>query len=186
MKTTKVCCQGCGADLEVDESIRFVTCNFCGSRLEIVHDPTTTHSRLLEEIGEKTERISEDLKVIRLQNDLEQLDREWAQERETYMTTNKDGSRSKPSAAGSVVGGIVAGGAGLVWMVMTAGVGHMGGPSGLPLFGLVFIGIGLWAMISGISRADRYRVAEAGMQERRRQLLAGLDKAKQGGPATRD
>lgn len=47
MKITKVCCQGCGADLEVDEEIRFVNCNYCGAKLEVVHDATTTHTRLL-------------------------------------------------------------------------------------------------------------------------------------------
>lgn len=46
MNVKKLCCQGCGSDLVVDEGIRFVTCNYCGARLEIVHDATTTHSRL--------------------------------------------------------------------------------------------------------------------------------------------
>ena len=36
MKTRRVCCQGCGANLEVDETIRFVTCNYCDARLEVV------------------------------------------------------------------------------------------------------------------------------------------------------
>ena len=54
MNVKKLCCQGCGSDLVVDEGIRFVTCNYCGARLEIVHDATTTHSRLLDKIEKRT------------------------------------------------------------------------------------------------------------------------------------
>lgn len=175
MKVAKVCCQGCGADLEVDESIRFVTCNFCGSRLEIVHDPTTTHSRLLEEIGEKTDRMSQDLGVIRLQNDLEQLDREWALEREGMMTTSKDGTRSKPSAAGSVIGGVVAAGFGIFWIGMAS---SMGAPGAFPAFGVIFIIAAIAIAIGGVTKAERYQRAESTMRQRREKLMADLDRAK--------
>lgn len=178
MKAKKVCCQSCGADLEVDESIRFVTCNFCNSKLEIVHDSTTTHSRLLEEIGEKTERMSEDLKVIRLQNELEQIDREWESEREGMMTRNKNGSRSKPSAVGAVIGAGITGAFGFIWMVMTSSVSDVPGLGGASLFGLIFIGIAVFVAISGVGRADRYRRAESRMLEKRRQLQAKLDALK--------
>ena len=78
MNVRKLCCQGCGADLEVDDSIRFVNCNYCGARLEIVRDASTTHSRLLDKIERRTGEMAGELKIIRLQNDLEQLDRELA------------------------------------------------------------------------------------------------------------
>ena len=180
MKAKSVCCQNCGADLDVDESIRFVTCNFCGSKLEIVHEATTTHSRLLEEIGEKTDRMSEDLKVIRLQNELEQIDREWQAQREGLMTRNKDGSRSKPSVVGSVFGAGVAVVFGLIWIGMTSSVTSAGGPAGFSLFGIVFIVAGLLIAISGVNKAGRYRQAETEMLERRRRLKAQLDALKEG------
>jgi hypothetical protein len=177
MNVKKVCCQGCGADLEVDESIRFVTCNFCGSKLEIVHDATTTHSRLLEKIGEKTERMSEDLRVIRLQNEIEQLDREWDLEREGLMPTNKEGVRSKPSAGGSVVGAGIMVVFGLIWMTAVSSFG--GG--GFALVGLIFIGAAIWTAVAGVGSADRYRSAEAMMNQRRRRLLEQLEAAKRNG-----
>lgn len=178
MKVKAVCCQNCGADLEVDESIRFVTCNFCGSKLEIVHESTTTHSRLLEEIGEKTDRMSEDLKVIRLQNELEQIDREWQTRREGMMTTNKDGSRSKPTAVGSVVGAMVAAVFGVIWIGMASSIGSAGGPGGIQLFGVVFIVIAIVIAISGVNRAGRYQQAETEMLSKRRKLQAKLNALK--------
>jgi hypothetical protein len=44
MTVTKVCCQSCGADLQIDESIRYVTCNYCNSVLEVVHGASVTHT----------------------------------------------------------------------------------------------------------------------------------------------
>ncbi|MGL5018396.1 MAG: hypothetical protein ACRDBP_09700, partial [Luteolibacter sp.] len=91
MKVTKVCCQGCGADLQIDESIRYVTCNYCNARLEVVHDPSVTHTRQLDKIERTTDRLADNLKVIELQNDLERLDREWDNQRQGYLVRGKNG-----------------------------------------------------------------------------------------------
>ena len=107
MKVTKVCCQGCGADLEIDESIRFVTCNYCGARLEVVHDATVTHTKQLANIERATERMASDIRVIELQNDLERLDREWNSQRNGLLVRGENGSLSEPSPVGSIVGGVV-------------------------------------------------------------------------------
>jgi len=177
MKVTRVCCQGCGADLELSEDVRFVTCNFCGSRLEIVHDETVTHSKLLEKIGRQTDEMADDLKVIRLQNELEQLDREWESTRQSLMVADKHGNRSEPSAAGSVVGGVVMIVAGIAWTGFAA---SMGAPGFFPLFGLLFIGFALFTMIRGASNATQLGSSRSQMQQRRGRLLAELERAKRG------
>jgi DNA-directed RNA polymerase subunit RPC12/RpoP len=89
-RVMKLCCQGCGADLQVTEEVRFVTCNYCQSKLEIVRDASVTHTRVLEKLERTTERIAGNLKVIELQNDLERLDREWERVRQSLMTRGKD------------------------------------------------------------------------------------------------
>ncbi|RYD60437.1 MAG: hypothetical protein EOP83_19405 [Verrucomicrobiaceae bacterium] len=175
MKVTKVCCQGCGADLQVDESIRFATCNYCHARLEIVHDPTVTHTRLLEDIGRTTERMAGKLLVLELQNDLERLDREWENRREGFMVTGKHGHRSLPSQAGSIVGGVIAIVGGIVWMSFAAG---MGAPFPFPLFGLLFIGFALFSMINGTTKATGYRNAESAFTRRRNDLVHQIDEAR--------
>ena len=107
MKVTKVCCQGCGADLQIDESIRFVTCNYCNARLEVVHDATVTHTRQLDKIERTTDQLAGNMKVIELQNDLERLDREWDNQRNSLLVRGKNGHVSEPSSTGSMVGGVV-------------------------------------------------------------------------------
>ena len=73
MKVTKACCQGCGADLQIDETIRFVTCNYCNARLEVVHDTTVTHTRQLDKIEKTTDgklRLGVQLVAARYREDL--------------------------------------------------------------------------------------------------------------------
>jgi len=72
----KLCCNGCGSDLQVTDDVRFLTCNYCHSKLELVRDVSVTHTRVLEKIERTSDRIAGNLKVIELQNDLERLDRD--------------------------------------------------------------------------------------------------------------
>lgn len=175
MSVRKLCCQGCGADLEVDESIRFVSCNYCGARLEIVRDASITHSRLLDRIERNTGEMAGDLRVIRLQNDLEQLDREWQSQRSKYLVTNKRGEVSEPSAATSVIGGIVAAGFGIFWTVQAS---SMGAPGIIPVFGLVFVLIAVLGMVSSLSRSGALKSGEMEYQSKRSRLLAQIESAK--------
>jgi hypothetical protein len=175
MTVKKLCCQGCGADLEVDEGIRFVNCNYCGARLEIVRDATTTHSRLLDKIDQRTGEMADDLKVIRLQNELEQLDREWEADRSKYLTRDKHGNVSEPSSVGAVVGGVVMIGFGILWMSVTA---SMNAPGIFPFFGLLFIGFAIYAMVSSMSKAQGLSDSESGYRMKREQLLSAIKSAK--------
>lgn len=175
MKITKVCCQGCGADLEVDEDIRFVNCNYCGAKLEIVHDRTTTHSRVLEKLERRSDEMAEDLRVIRLQNDLEKLDREWDRELQGLMVTGKNGEKSLPTSMGSVAGGVVAVAFGIAWMGFASSTGA---PGPVVLFGFLFIGVAVFGMIRNGAKAGQYRNSHARMQARRADLVRQIESAK--------
>lgn len=178
MSVKKLCCQGCGADLEVDETIRFVSCNYCGARLEIIRDASTTHSKLLDKIERQTGEMAGELKVIRLQNDLEQLDREWQVERSKYLVTNKRGVVSEPSSIGAVVGGVLVVVFGVIW---TAGAASMGAPGFFPLFGVVFVCMALFGIISSLNKAGALKSGESDYQFKRGRLLAEIENAKTGG-----
>ena len=69
MTITGACCQGCGADLEVDESIRYVTCHACHARLEVVHDTSVTHTRQLADITHNTGEMAGKIQLLELQNE---------------------------------------------------------------------------------------------------------------------
>jgi hypothetical protein len=175
MKVTKVCCQGCGADLQIDESIRFVTCNYCHARLEVVHDASVTHTRQLDKIEKTTDHLANKVRVLELQNDLEQLDREWDSRRETLLVRSKHGNVSEPSSAGSLIGGMVMIAFGIFWTGMAA---SHGAPAFFPLFGIGFIGFAIFNMVKGTAKADTFKSERGDFETRRRQLIARIEQEK--------
>lgn len=173
MKVTKVCCQGCGADLDIDETIRFVTCNYCHARLEIVHDSTITHTRQLDKIEKTTDELVNKVRVLELQNDLERLDREWDSLRNSLLVRNKQGNASEPSSAGSMIGGVVAIIFGIFWISMAS---SHGAPGIFPLFGLLFIGVAVFNMVSGTAKAGAFRNQRSDYEYQRRKLIDRIDR----------
>jgi hypothetical protein len=169
----KLCCQGCGADLQVTEEVRFVTCNYCQSKLEIVRDASVTHTRVLEKLEKTTERIAENLRVIELQNDLERMDREWETMRQGMMIREKDGGLSEPSTVASVIAGFVFILGGVVFSIVS---GAMGAPGFFPLFGLLFVGVGFFNLITGPAKAARFRNLQDSHEMRRNRLIRALEK----------
>lgn len=156
----------------MDETIRFVTCNYCAAKLEVVHGESVTHTRQLDRIEQTTSQLASNLKVIELQNEIERLDREWDRDREGMLVRGKHGSVSEPSAAGALVGGVIAVIFGIFWVAMAAG---SGAPGLFPLFGLVFIGVAVFSIIRGTSKADRFQRSRGSYETRRAELLARLE-----------
>ncbi len=171
MKITRVCCQGCGADLEVDEDVRFATCNYCHARLEIVHDASVTHTRLMEKLERTTDRMAGNLRVIELQNDLERLDREWDRAREGFMVRGEHGHVRLPSAARSVFGGLVGAFMGIMLLILFSrhGLGLIG------IVGLVIIVAAAAGAFVGLSKVEAYRSAEAAYQGKRIRMLRQME-----------
>jgi hypothetical protein len=128
------------------------------------------YTALTAQLATHTAEIAVDLETIRLQNELERVDREWQMERQQYLSTNKDGSTSEPSTDGgraTIVIGVVVG---LGFAVVP---GAAAGPMGL--FGLVFAGI---AVITGLSQTNKGREFEekrTAYHVQRRALAAELE-----------
>ncbi|MGC4017426.1 MAG: hypothetical protein QM755_23370 [Luteolibacter sp.] len=145
VRITKVSCQGCGSPLSVNESIRYATCNHCGASLEIIHDPSVTHSRLLEKLEQRTDALANGLKVLQLQNDLELLDREWDRFRDKICDREENGQLIEPSDRATK-------GVGVLAMIVGAFLLIASVVNGSPGMGVV-VGIAL-AVIAGIATAS--------------------------------
>jgi hypothetical protein len=169
-------CNHCGATLEVDEETRFVTCNYCHSRLGIQRTGSAAFTQVLEKLEQQTGQIAGNLKVIELQNELDQLDREWAMSRENLMVSGRDGARSEPSMAGGVMTIVIGVAGGVAWMVFTAG--H-GAPGFFPLFGLIFVVIAVAGGLSSISKAGQLGHSRGDYATRRQQLVSAIEAEKQ-------
>ncbi len=174
-RIVNVNCNHCGASLDIDEQTRFVTCSYCHSRLAVQHTGSATFTSVLDKIEQNTGQIADNLKVIELQNDLSQLDREWQNSRDELMVTGRRGSQNAPSTAGGLVSifvGLIGGG---VWTALAASIGA---PSLVILFGIIFIVIGVAGGIVSLSKADQLETARAAYESRRQHLLSALETEK--------
>ncbi|HEY0008263.1 MAG TPA: hypothetical protein VGB55_06045 [Tepidisphaeraceae bacterium] len=135
--------------------------------MKIIHGDNSTYTEVLEAIAEDTQQIASDTAIIRVQNDLERVDREWEAEMQSYMVTSKHG-RHLPSNGDMIAGGIVIL-FGIMWTLMVAAVAKF-----MMVFGLLFVAAGIYAVIATSSKKQRYEDGHARYRTRRAALKARL------------
>jgi uncharacterized membrane protein/DNA-directed RNA polymerase subunit RPC12/RpoP len=181
METLSVRCNHCGAPLTVSESTRFVTCQFCQSNLEVKRTDSSVFTEELAKIADKTERIEERLEVIELQQEIERVDRQWAQQEALYMVHGKRGPEGRPISAlfGSAVAVIFAcilfGKA----FEFSTTFGAFGG--GFGVVGLIPAGMGIYALVlavMNIKKEIEVQQAQEKYRARRAELVAKLHRVR--------
>jgi hypothetical protein len=171
MRLISLTCNHCGAPLEVPANTRFVTCAYCSARLQIHRSGNAVYSEVLDEIDKRTERMADDLETIKLQNDLEALDRQWIMAREDFKVRGRDGEYRVPSKAGSVIGLVFVTIFGIFW---TGTALKMGAPGIFPLFGVAFVAFAIIVGVMGMAKAQAYEENRKDYERRRRELLREL------------
>jgi len=193
MKLLALNCNRCGAPLEVPQNAKSLTCTFCGTQLSVQRSEGTAYTEAIEEMGERTDKLVEDVEILKLQGELERLDREWTEEREKYMVRTNEGVMVVPSRSQAQTGKILVVvfgsiftllGLGAAISVMTVGgaIGGwaVGGVIGLlfmvaPLFGVGFIILGVVMTNRHAKKADEFDDAREAYKRERRALTARLD-----------
>jgi hypothetical protein len=181
VEITKIACNGCGAALEVSEAARFATCRFCGASLEIKRTGSAVFTEVLDRIDRNTASMAEDLGAIRREQEIERLDREWALERNGFMTRDKQGNLHEPSTGGGMIGAFVGGGFGVLWTIFAVALTSAApsfGPFAVakiifPLFGVVFTIGAISLGIKSASSASQFQEAQQRYQQRRAELVKG-------------
>ncbi|MBK8978479.1 MAG: zinc ribbon domain-containing protein [Planctomycetes bacterium] len=173
MSTEAVSCNHCGAPLRVGAGARFATCNHCGSHLEIHRGDSAAWTEVLDELREVQAGMAEDLEAIRLQNELERIDREWEQEAAGYRTRDSDGHSQPPATSPvlPVVVGAIAAAFGIAW---TIGASSMGAPGIFTAFGVVFVLVAIVSAVHAAGKSTAYRTASARHRQRRERVLRQL------------
>ncbi|PKN45903.1 MAG: hypothetical protein CVU59_07665 [Deltaproteobacteria bacterium HGW-Deltaproteobacteria-17] len=175
LKMLTLSCNECGAPIDVPERTNFFTCNFCGSRLSVQRTEGASYTETLEALDRKTETLAREVEVLKLQNELERVDREWQEELKQYMVRDNNGNESVPTSGGSIIGGFVAIVFGIGWMVQAVSVNA---PAFLPLVGLGFIGMGVYMGFSGYNKSLTYKAAYQRHLGRRDDLIRQLNALK--------
>ena len=184
-QTISVACNHCGAPLQVESATRFVTCAYCKSQLEIKRTGSSYFTSVLERIDQNTQSIAENVEAIRLQHELERVDREWEKERGEFATRDKNGNIVYPQAS-SAIGGIVGIGFGILWTIITCammGSAPNEGPFPIvkvvfPLFGVLFVIVGVVSTIKRAGTADTYKGREEAYRARRDAIRQQLDRTR--------
>jgi LSD1 subclass zinc finger protein len=168
MKLLSLTCNQCGAPLEVPEGAKFITCTHCSTRLVVQQSGGAAYTETLEAIGQRTEKIADDVETLKLQGELDRLDREWMLEREQYMVRDQHGGRRLPRrAAAGIVTAIVVGFA-VLWMFMAQEAAAV-------LFGLLFIAAAVVVFCINLQKADRYERRLRQYESRRRRILSEME-----------
>ena len=105
--------------------------------------------------------------------EIAELDREWELERENYQVVGKYGRRYTPSKSSSVIQGMVITGFGLFWTALAftiTGRTSFGLARLFPLFGIVFIVLGIGSSIRAYGKAQQYEEVQERYRQRRRDL----------------
>lgn len=167
-------CNSCGAPLSVPAAANYIKCNHCQSQLHVRRDEDVTFTESVEQLNETTEALRQQVERLTSQQELSELDRRWESRKEEFMITSKHGHKSLPTETSAMVGGVVVVVFGLIWMVFAFGItsrGPASGPGGIfPLFGLLFIGFGIYNAISAGNKANDYKKALAEYQRDRAKL----------------
>lgn len=178
MTTESVRCNHCGAPLEVADSTRFVTCSFCDCQLEVKRTDSSIFTEEVERIARATDRMADSLEVIKLQNEIEQLDREWDGTRSGYETSRR--GKGPQSRTGAAVGLLFAVFFAIVCFAMAGLAGNSGAPG---IFSLVPVGMGFFALIAailGMANSAKFATGRNNYQNRRDELVRRLDAMKRG------
>lgn len=168
METLSVRCNHCGAPLQVADSTRFVTCQFCQSNLAVKRTDSSVFTEEVAQIAENTGKMAESLEVIALQNEIERLDREHGPE----LAAKKLGE-AQGGAAGCI---------GVIFMLMFTSFGvffatsssKMGAPAIFPIVGGGFALIGLISlgkMLMSALAPEGTETPKSGYEARRAELV---------------
>ena len=172
-------CNSCGAPIEVPSSTRFVKCSHCNANLKIHRSGGGTFSEAIEQLNESTENLAQQVEKLTQQNELASLDRKWELERQSFLLQSKDGQQHLPSENMAWVAAIPVVIFGGIWTVFAFSITQRApnvGPFAVakvvfPLFGLVFIGFGVFAAMRAHQKVKDYRRAERDYRRQRDALM---------------
>ena len=170
-----IACNNCGAPLNVPPTANFATCAHCNSQLVIRRNDTARYTETLDRIEGYTERIAEDVEYIRLQNDLERLDREWQVERRRFLMRERRGASRLPTR-GYVISRVLVSIVALVLVTFWFGFASSAGDAALFFgwFGLVVVAITLVSAVTSLIKGVNYAAAKQEYHRRRQEILRRL------------
>lgn len=179
MEMISVCCNHCGAPLNVGANARFVTCTFCNTQLEVKRSESAVFTEEITRIAENTRQMAGSLEIIELQNEIERLDREWSAGHP--VSSDEHGRPTTPTSTGGAVFGLMFS---IFFALVTFSMAGIASSFGAPgIFTLVPVGMGIFALtagIMGLGKANQYQSNKSIYEQQRAEMVARLDAMRRG------
>ncbi len=167
-------CNSCGAPLEVPDTANFIKCNHCQTQLAIRRNEQATFTQAVEQLSKATESLNGQVAELNRKQSLADLERRWERDREKFYIESENGRRHLPTEGTAVLGGVVAALFGIFWTIMAFSMTRnspFGGTGLFPLFGVLFIGFGIFSSIHAHQKAKDYKLARKKYDQQRAALL---------------
>ncbi len=159
-------CDQCGAPLEVPETISFVKCGHCDTRLAIRRTDSATFTERLDSLESGQRDLKDQVKRLEIQNRLQLENRLWDKRQKSFMMRDKHGREYLPSVEMSYLFLIVGVVAGLFGMI----VGFSNQHAAFFLFGVFALVAGLVGAAVTYSKAKDFHAARRAHFRRKRQI----------------
>jgi predicted RNA-binding Zn-ribbon protein involved in translation (DUF1610 family) len=126
----KISCQTCGAVLPLGNDVSFLSCNSCGSRLEVIRNSKTAFTKIRDDLNPKARGL-EKSELVELYAELEKLEANWKRYCDLFFFVDRRGRLVPPdspwvfrrtvipSSVFFVVAGCAFVLAGLVWLSLS-------------------------------------------------------------------
>ncbi|MCP4593983.1 MAG: hypothetical protein GY842_24895 [bacterium] len=163
MQLISVNCPNCGAPVKIPEAARYVKCTHCCASLEVSREGNAFNVDLIERI----EGLEYQIETLRLQNELERVEREWMMKRELHLVRQKNGRLVEPDATRAIVGGLALVAFGVLWIHVAISIAASARGC-LPGILLILIAVGL--VSASAWRIRKYTAALTAYKTQRQEL----------------
>ncbi len=169
VQTETVTCSACGAPLSIPDNVEYVGCRFCQTQLHVQRNQSVVFTEVLQSLHRQTERLADNTEIIRLQQNIEFLDKEWKDESAEFTTTDSQGRTVFPDKDLVAIEGKM--------MVAAAVIGTVAVFFFYPL--LSFVGLVCIVAVVGNNKLRQEKLArfegkQAAYQQKRNDLLDQL------------
>ena len=165
MELETLSCNNCGGPLEVPDTVNYVTCTHCSTRLVIKRSRSAAFTEQLDAIEAQQDVVLEKLSHLEKENQLARIDRNWERDKRQYLIVDKHGHKHEPSTL-SVVGPLIVAGLGIVFTFSGSTFG-----GGFMPFGLIFAGIGVCVAMINRSKHRDFLAARRRYRRHRRDVF---------------
>ena len=103
LKLLALTCSNCGAPVSIPSGVEFFTCSHCHSKLSLQKSGGAYITAVLQEIDGRTDRLENEVRLLRLRDELHEHERRWERERPRHMIRDGQGRMIVPRPLGARV-----------------------------------------------------------------------------------